>query len=55
MQKKYILSLLDIVFTTGCSNKTLNITPESNIINKEPALQIRDIQVQNIQNVTKEN
>lgn len=56
LNKKNIFISLGLLFLlTGCSNvKTLNITPESNIINKESALQIRDIQVRTFENVTKE-
>ena len=43
-------------FITGCSNvKTLEISPENNIINKESALQIRDVQIRTFENTSKEN
>jgi len=56
LNKKNIFISLGLLFLlTGCSNvKTLDITPESNIINKESALQIRDIQVRTFEKVTKE-
>lgn len=55
-KKDLLLSLGTIFLITGCSNvKNLEITPESNIINKESALQIRDIQVRTFENTTKEN
>jgi hypothetical protein len=57
MFKKNLLIPIGLLFfITGCSNvKNLEITPENNIINKESALQIRDIQVRTFENTTKEN
>uniref|UniRef100_UPI004048689D hypothetical protein n=1 Tax=Aliarcobacter sp. TaxID=2321116 RepID=UPI004048689D len=50
-----LISLGILFFITGCSNiKTLEITPENNIINKESSLQIRDIQTRTFENTTKE-
>jgi hypothetical protein len=55
-KKKLLISLGILFFITGCSNvKTLKITPENNIINKESALQIRDIQTRTFDNTTKED
>lgn len=54
-KKSLLISLGILFFITGCSNvKTLQITPENNIINKESALQIRDIQTRIFENTTKE-
>ncbi len=51
-----IISLFCGFLLTGCSNvKNLEITPENNIINKESALQVRDIQIRTFENTTKEN
>lgn len=54
--KNLLISMGALFLITGCSNvKNLEITPENNIINKESALQVRDIQVRTFENVTKEN
>lgn len=54
-RKNYLLFCGILFFISGCSNvKNLEITPENNIINRESALQIRDIQVRNFENTTKE-
>lgn len=55
-KKKLLIPITIVTFLTGCSNvKNLEITPENNIINKESALQIRDIQVRVFENTTKED
>jgi len=56
-KKKSLLISLGVAFlVTGCSTvKNLEITPENNIINKESALQVRDIQTRTFENTTKEN
>ena len=55
IRKNYLLFCGILLFISGCSNvKNLEITTENNIINKESALQIRDIQVRNFENTTKE-
>ena len=54
-KKNLLISLGVLFFITGCSNvKTLEMTPENNIINKESSLQIRDIQTRTFDNTTKE-
>lgn len=54
-RKNYLLLCGILIFISGCTNvKNLEITPENNIINKESALQIRDIQIRNFENTTKE-
>ena len=53
-KKNLLISLGALFFITGCSNvKTLEMTPENNIINKESSLQIRDIQTRTFENTTK--
>lgn len=55
-KKNLLISLGALFFVTGCSNvKNLEITPENNIINKESALQVRDIQVKTFENTTKDS
>ena len=55
-KKNLLISLGVLFFITGCSNvKTLEMTPENNIINKESSLQIRDIQTRTFENTTKED
>ena len=55
-KKNLIISLGALFFITGCNNpKNLQITPQNNIINKESALQIRDIQLRVFDNTTKED
>ena len=55
-KKNLLISLGALFFITGCSNvKTLEMTPENIIINKESSLQIRDIQTRTFENTTKED
>lgn len=55
-KKSLLISLGALFLITGCNNiKNLEVTPENNIINKESALQVRDIQVRTFENTTKEN
>ena len=55
-KKNLLISLGVLFFITGCGNvKTLEMTPENNIINKESSLQIRDIQTRTFENTTKED
>lgn len=55
IKKKNLFIPLGLVFLfTACSNiKTLQITPQNNIINKQSALEIRDIQIKTFDNTTK--
>ena len=54
-KKNLLISLGVLFFITGCSNvKTLEMTPENTIIQKESSLQIRDIQTRTFENTTKE-
>ena len=55
-KKNLFITMTFMFFITGCSNvKTLEISPENNIINKESALQIRDVQIRTFENTSKEN
>ncbi|MBP7742038.1 MAG: SPOR domain-containing protein [Aliarcobacter sp.] len=55
-KKNLFISLGILLFATGCSNvKNLSPTAENNIINKESALQIRDIQTRTFDNTSKED
>ena len=54
-RKNIFITLGLAFFITGCSNvKTLEITPQNNIINKESPLQIRDIQTRTFENTSKD-
>lgn len=57
INKRNLFIPLGLMFLfTACSNiKTLEITPQSNIINKQSALQVRDIQMKIFDNTTKED
>jgi hypothetical protein len=55
-KKNLFISLGLAFFITGCNNaKTLELTSQNNIINKQSSLQIRDIQIRTFDNTTKEN
>lgn len=54
-KKNIFISFGLAFFITGCSNvKTLEISPENNIINKDSPLQIRDVQVRTFENTSKD-
>lgn len=54
-RKNIFITLGLAFFITGCSNvKTLEITPQNNIINKESPLQIRDVQIRTFENTSKD-
>lgn len=54
--KNIFISLGALFLLSACSNvKTLSPSPENNIINKESALQIRDIQTRTFENTSKED